>query len=139
QYPVPSTQRAKRAALHPYVSESSSTEAVDRSLKSETMMARPTTTSAAATTMMKNTATWPLMSLSARPAATRVRFTALSISSMHMNMTSALRRMRRPSAPTRNRAAASAIYQPGATISSFSDSGRSEEHTSELQSRENLV
>ena len=49
------------------------------------MIARPTATSAAATTNVKNTITWP--SGNARKE-TNVSFAALSISSMHMNITS---------------------------------------------------
>ena len=59
----------------------------------------PTTTSAAATTSTKNTIAWPPTSSSAREKATKVRFTALSISSTHMNITSGLRRTSRPDGP----------------------------------------
>ena len=41
---------------------------------------------------MKNTITWPRMSLSSLANVTNVRFTALSMSSTHMNITSTLRR-----------------------------------------------
>ena len=50
------------------------------------------------------------MSLSMRAKVTNVRLTALSISSTHMNITSTLRRMRRPTAPMVNRAAARVRY-----------------------------
>src|SRR3712207_8753613 len=83
------------------------------------MIARPTTTSAAATTMTKKAMTWPSSVPVARAKVTSVRFTELSISSTHMNTTMALRRTRTPTAPMVNR--------------------RSEEHTSELQSRQYLV
>ena len=71
-----------------------------------TITPRPTTTSAAATTITKNTIAWPPMSLSSRANDTKVRLTALSISSTHMNMISTLRRMSRPMAPMLNSAAA---------------------------------
>src|SRR5690606_285040 len=75
------------------------------------MIARPITTSAAATTRTKKVASWPSRLPSARPAETRVRLTALSISSTHMNITRALRRTRMPIAPMVNNAAASSMYQ----------------------------
>ena len=59
-------------------------------------MPRPTTTSAAATTSTKTTTVWPPMSSSIREKVTKVRVTALSISSTHMNITSGLRRTSRP-------------------------------------------
>ncbi len=83
----------------------------ERRRKMATMMPRPTTTSAAATTRTKNTATWPPMSSSMRENVTKVRFTALSISSMHMNMTRTLRRISSPTAPMLNSTAASTRYQ----------------------------
>ena len=63
------------------------------------MIARPTATSAAATTSVKNTITWPRMSFNDFANATNVRFTELSISSTHMNITMTLRRTSRPTAP----------------------------------------
>src|SRR5690554_7971495 len=75
------------------------------------MIARPITTSAAATTRTKKVASWPSRDARARPADTRVRLTALSISSTHMNITRALRRTRMPIAPIAKRAAASSMYQ----------------------------
>ena len=71
------------------------------------MMPRPTTTSAAATTSTKNTAVCPPMSPSRVDMATKLRLTALSISSMHMNITSGLRRSVTPTAPMPNSTAAS--------------------------------
>ena len=71
------------------------------------MMPRPTTTSAAATTSTKNTTVWPPMSSSVLAKATKVRLTALSISSMHMNITSGLRRTSSPTAPMANSTAPS--------------------------------
>src|SRR5690606_17684355 len=75
------------------------------------MIASPMTTSAAATTRTKKVASWPSRVPKARPADTRVRLTALSISSTHMNITRALRRTRMPIAPIAKRAAASSMYQ----------------------------
>src|SRR5579871_2705609 len=83
-----------------------------------TMMPRPTTTSAAATTITKNTTDWPPMSLSMRANVTKVRLTALSMSSTHMNMTSTLRLISRPTAPMVNSTAATVRYHaPGTVIS----------------------
>src|SRR5690606_4354258 len=112
---------------HPFSSERSSTEAVARVRKIETMMARPMTTSAAATTRTKKVASWPSMSPRARPAEIKVRLTAFSISSTHMNMTRALRRTRMPRAPIENRIAASNMYQSvtGWTSRAGSRRGRS--------------
>lgn len=81
-----------------------------------TMIARPTLTSAAATTMMKNTnscASSPVEYLGPpKPEftnaycifekATSNRFTAFSISSMHMNTIMALRRTSTPVIPMQN-------------------------------------
>src|SRR4051812_16410521 len=68
------------------------------------MMARPTAASAAATVMTKKTNTCP-----ATPyvwaKAMKVRFTALSISSTHMKMMIALRRVSTPTTPIVNRTA----------------------------------
>ena len=66
------------------------------------MIASPIATSAAATTRVKNTITWPPMSSSARANVTNVRLAALSISSTHMNITSTLRRSSSPTAPMVN-------------------------------------
>src|SRR4028119_2435262 len=63
------------------------------------MMARPTTTSAAATTMTKNAIIWPSMVPVARAKATSVRLTELSISSTHMNTPMALGGTSTPPAP----------------------------------------
>src|SRR3954470_13836921 len=65
------------------------------------MIARPTAASAAATVMTKKTKTWP-----ATPYvwanATKDRFTALSISSTHMKMMIAFRRVSTPTTPIAN-------------------------------------
>src|SRR5664280_2779964 len=79
-------------------------------------MPSPTVTSAAATTMTKKTMACPPMSPSVREKVTKVRLTALSISSTHMNMISALRRVNRPKAPTPKSSAASTRYQAAGTF-----------------------
>lgn len=68
-------------------------------------MARPTATSAAATAMMKNTKTCAEELPHTVEKATMSRFTALSISSMHMNFMMAFLRNITPNAPMLNRAA----------------------------------
>ena len=80
------------------------------------MMASPMVTSAAATTITNSTEIWPSSTPSWRPAATKVRFTALSISSIDMNITRALRRTRMPATPMTNSTAASVMYQDGVTF-----------------------
>ena len=66
------------------------------------MMANPMTTSQAATTIVKNAiicpSSWPCI----RAKVTNARLTALSISSTHMNITMALRRISTPAAPMVN-------------------------------------
>ncbi len=84
-------------------------------------MASPTLTSAAATTMIKNTkicaslTTFGLATTAADAAcifenATNNKFTALSISSMHMNMMIELRRVRTPTMPVQKSATAKPMY-----------------------------
>src|SRR5689334_22310745 len=68
------------------------------------MMARPTAASAAATVMTKNTKTCPATPYVCANA-TNVRFTALSISSTHMKMMIAFRRVSTPMTPIVNSAA----------------------------------
>ena len=68
------------------------------------MMASPTTTSAAATTMTKNAMICPSRLPLMRLNVTSARFAAFSISSTHMNRTIALRRMSTPTAPMVNSA-----------------------------------
>src|SRR5688572_6327803 len=65
------------------------------------MIASPTAASAAATVITKNTNTWPATPY-ACANATNARFTALSISSTHMKMMMALRRVRTPTTPMVN-------------------------------------
>src|SRR5581483_973285 len=68
------------------------------------MIASPTAASAAATVMTKNTNTWPATPY-AWANAMKVKFTALSISSTHMNTMIALRRTSTPNTPITNRTA----------------------------------
>src|SRR6185437_7187873 len=68
------------------------------------MIANPTAASAAATVITKNTNTWPAAPY-ACANATNVRFTALSISSTHMNTMIALRRVSTPTTPIVNKTA----------------------------------
>src|ERR1700750_2899871 len=65
------------------------------------MIARPTAASAAATVITKKTNTCPATPY-ACANATKLRFTALSISSTHMNTMMALRRISTPNTPIAN-------------------------------------
>src|SRR6187431_1535194 len=82
------------------------------------MMASPTAASAAATVITNTTKTWPAAPY-ARENAMNVRFTALSISSTHMKMMIALRRVSTPMTPIAKSAAerASDSASTGASIS----------------------
>src|SRR5207302_840906 len=82
--------------------------------KTAITMARPTAASAAATAMTKKTAVWPLkkpawvgalFTSGKREKVRKVRFTALSISSMLMSTMSALRRSTTPTPPSAKSAA----------------------------------
>src|SRR5207247_2478086 len=84
------------------------------------MMASPTAASAAATAMTNNTKIWPLTP-SRWASATNVRFTALSISSTHMKITMALRRISTPAKPIVNRTAESARGAEAAKIEQDDD------------------
>src|SRR5690242_381139 len=68
------------------------------------MIDSPTAASAAATAMTKSTNTCPPIPNTCANA-TKVRFTALSMSSTHMKITMALRRNRTPATPMVNRIA----------------------------------
>src|SRR5262249_25657256 len=63
------------------------------------MMARPTTASAAATAMTKKTITCPSIDPRKREKTMKVKFTALSISSMDIRMTMRFRRISTPMTP----------------------------------------
>ena len=67
------------------------------------MIARPTTTSAAATTMTKRARTWPSRLPWIRANVTKTRFVALSMSSTPMKTMIALRRVSTVAPPIANR------------------------------------
>src|SRR5581483_4434248 len=75
------------------------------------MIARPTAASAAATVITKNTITCPSVEARLRANATKVRFTAFSMSSIAMKMTMMFRRTSTPSAPITNSTAERTRYQ----------------------------
>src|SRR5262249_46448218 len=77
----------------------------------EMMIASPTAASAAATVMTMNTKSCPPTSPKKAESDTSARFTAFSISSMHMKIVIALRFMNTPTAPIVNKSADSARYQ----------------------------
>src|SRR5690606_22291820 len=100
-----------------------------------TRMARPIADSAAATVMMKKTNTCPAASPRKCEKAMKLMLTASSISSIDISITMTLRRFRKiPTTDRANRIAASARKWARLNVI-----WRSEEHTSELQSRENLI
>src|SRR2546423_7444816 len=68
------------------------------------MMASPTAASAAATAITKNTKTCPPTPIRCA-SATKVKLTALSISSTHIKITIALRRSSTPATPSVNNTA----------------------------------
>ena len=72
-------------------------------------MLRPTTTSAAATTMTKKAKTWPVRLPWIREKVTSTRLTALSMSSTPMSSMMALRRSSTVSAPRVNSTPASTM------------------------------
>src|SRR6266850_1834650 len=79
------------------------------------MMASPTAASAAATAITKKTNTCPPTPRRCA-RATKVRFTALSISSTHMKITMALRRSSTPATPSVNSTAEMARAGPRSTL-----------------------
>src|SRR2546430_2177221 len=74
------------------------------------MIPSPTAASAAATVITMKTKSWPVTSRKKLENATNVRFTALSISSMHMNIEITLRLIITPTTPIVNSTAESAKY-----------------------------
>src|SRR5262249_32213531 len=90
---------SRRLYNQPLSRLNSSTSMLRRVRKIETIIARPTTTSAAATVSTRKTKTQPSTELRKRANAMKLRFTALSINSMDMNITSGLRRTSTPTAP----------------------------------------
>jgi hypothetical protein len=74
-------------------------------------MANPTTASAAATTITKNTKTDPSTLLCILEKVTKERFTAFSIISIHINTTMAFLRVRTPIRPIEKIAALTKRYE----------------------------
>jgi hypothetical protein len=70
-----------------------------------TIIASPTTTSQAATTIVKKANNCPSMVPFIREKVTNARFDALSINSIHIKTTIAFRRIRTPAAPIVKRSA----------------------------------
>src|SRR3954466_2380179 len=93
---------------------------VCRCRKIAMMIARPTAASAAATAMTKITNTWPAMPYTLLNA-TNDRFTALSMSSTHMKMMIAFRRVSTPIAPMVNSTADSASDSASIDLSPASE------------------
>src|SRR5579859_3041919 len=94
-----------------------STLSVSRVRKTAMMMAKPTVASAAATTITKNTNTWPFKLRQWFAKATKLRFTALSISSMDMKMVMMFRLSKKAETPKQNRMALRIRYQESGTMS----------------------
>src|SRR5206468_7784951 len=84
---------------HNFIRSISSTLRVRRVRKMEMMIARPTAASAAATTMTKKTKIWPETWCHMCAKATKVRLTALSMSSMEMKMVMMFRLIRNEPIP----------------------------------------
>src|SRR3954465_1843397 len=82
------------------------------------MIARPTAASAAATVITKKTNPGPATPY-ACANATKLRFTALSISSMHMNTMIALRRISTPNTPIVNSTAEKKSASAGIVFASL--------------------
>src|SRR5215213_702786 len=80
------------------------------------MIASPTAASAAATVITNTTKTCPVAPYT-RENATKVRFTAFSISSTHMKIMIALRRVRTPTTPIVKSAAESASDSASTAVS----------------------
>src|SRR3954468_13936177 len=107
------------------------------------MMARPTAASAAATVMTKNTKTCPATPYVCANAM-NVRFTALSISSTHMKMMIALRRVSTPTTPIVNRTAeknsdSASISVPPARERHRADDRRQQQHARDLECEQIFV
>src|SRR5213594_1929826 len=91
---------------------------------------KPTAASAAATVITMKTKSWPVTSRKKLENATNVRFTALSISSMHMNIEITLRLIITPTTPIVNSTAESAKYHESCgTITTEIRDQRSEPHS----------
>src|ERR1051325_11144482 len=88
----------------------SSTSSDSRLRKTAMMMPKPTAASAAATVITMKTNNWPDRSRKKLENATNVRFTAFSISSMHINIEMTFRLIMTPMTPIVNSRAESARY-----------------------------
>src|SRR5689334_8673719 len=107
------------------------------------MIASPTAASAAATVMTKTTNTCPAIPYTLL-SATNVRFTAFSMSSTHMKITIALRRVSTPIAPIENSTADSAsdsasIDLPPAPDDDSADDGDEQQDARQLEREQVLV
>src|SRR5512132_2457333 len=108
------------------------------------MIASPTAASAAATVITKNTNTCPAAPY-ACANATKVRFTALSISSTHMNTMIAFRRISTPNTPIANsaaekkRASASIVFASLLAKHHGTDDRREQQDAGHLEREEVLV
>src|SRR5258707_5897961 len=87
---------------HDFIRSTESTFSVSRVRKMAMMMARPTAASAAATTITKKTKIWPETWCHMCAKATKVRLTALSISSIDMKIVMRLRLMRKAATAMEN-------------------------------------
>src|SRR3954467_9019822 len=108
------------------------------------MIAKPTAASAAATVMTKNTNTCPATPYCCANA-TKVRFTALSINSTHMNTMIALRRISTPNTPITNSkaekksASASIVFSTLFAEHYRADDRREKQNARHLEGEEVLV
>src|SRR6185312_9137137 len=108
------------------------------------MIASPTAASAAATVITKKTNTCPPTPYCCANA-TKLRFTALSINSTHMNTMIALRRINTPNTPItnstaeKNSASASILFSALLTQQHRSDHRREQQHARDLESQQVFV
>src|SRR5690242_8621110 len=108
------------------------------------MIANPTAASAAATVITKNTNTWPPTPYTWEKA-TKVRFTALSISSTHMNTMIAFRRVNTPTTPIvnstaeKNRASANIGHRSPSAQHHRAHNRREQQHARDLEGEKVFV
>src|SRR6478609_5845417 len=108
------------------------------------MIASPTAASAAATVMTKNTNTCPAAPYTCAKA-TKERFTALSMSSTHMKMMIALRRVSTPTTPIVNSTAlkksdsASIGFLPASAEHDGANHRREQQHARHLERQQILI
>src|SRR6185369_2239267 len=96
--------------VHSFIRSMRSTARVARARNTAIMMASPTAASAAATIITKKTKIWPFTWCHWWAKVTNERFTALSISSIDMNMVIRLRLIKNPTIPRQNNTALSSRY-----------------------------